>query len=287
MPDAPTVLVTGAGRGIGRACCLRFLEDGWRVVAGVRDVEGARAALPADPALRVVALDVTRSAEVAAAVAAAEAHAAGALSCLVNNAGYAVLGSSEDVDLGEARRMFETNLLGAVAVTQAALPSMRRAGTGAVVNMSSIGARISNPLLGLYHATKYGMTAWSESMRVELAPFGVRVHVVEPGMVETDFPAATRVTGALARGEGPWAEFFTEMRAGFRVWRARASSTAEEVAQAVARAAADASAPFRIPVGADAEEMGAARERLGDEQFHRWLAGYVGFPAPGAGGAAD
>jgi len=284
MPDAPTVLVTGAGRGIGRACCRRFAEEGWRVVAGVRDVEAARATLPDDPALLVVPLDVTDPDQVAAATARAEGHAGGPLACLVNNAGYAVLGSPEDVDLDEVRRMFETNLFGAVAVTQRVLPGMRRRGEGVVVNVSSIGARLANPLLGLYHATKYGMSAWSEALRVELASFGVRVHVVEPGMVDTDFPRATRVTGALAQGEGPWADFFEDLRAGFRAWRERASSSDDEVARAVVAAALTPGTPFRIPVGADADEMGAARDRLGDEEFHDWLARFVGVPPPGGAG---
>jgi NAD(P)-dependent dehydrogenase (short-subunit alcohol dehydrogenase family) len=271
-----TVLVTGAGRGVGRATVRRFLDDGWRVAAGVRDVERAREDLGAHDRLRVVHLDVTDAASVAAAADAAHEMAGGPLDCLVNNAGYAVMGASEDVDLDEARTMFETNLFGAVAVTQRVLPGMRERGRGVVVCMSSIGARLSNPLLSMYHASKYGMSAWAEAMRVELLPFGVRVHVVEPGMVDTDFPKATRPTGAVSRGEGPYAPLLTELRAGFRRWREEHPTGPEVVADVVARAVADPAAPFRLPVGADAEAMSAARDRLRDEEFHAWLMDFLG-----------
>jgi NAD(P)-dependent dehydrogenase (short-subunit alcohol dehydrogenase family) len=271
----PTVLVTGAARGIGRAVVEGFLARGWRAVAGVRDVAAARAALPADRRLRVVALDVTDPGQVAEGVARAEEHAGGALACVVPNAGYAVMGATEDVDLDVVRRMFETNLFGNAAVVQRALPAMREAGRGSVVCVSSIGARLSNPLLGMYHASKYGMSAWAEALRVEVRPFGVRVHVVEPGMVNTDFPAATTPTGAVGRGEGPYAPLLAELRAGFRSWRERLGVGPEVVADAVVAAALDPATPFRVPVGPDAVEMGAARERMGDEEFADWLLRYL------------
>lgn len=271
-----TVLVTGAGRGVGLATVRRFLDDGWRVVAGVRDVAAAREALGAREGLLVTRLDVTDPDDIAAGVEAAHAHAGGPLDCVVNNAGYAVMGAAEDVDLDAARRMFETNLFGAVAVTQGVLPGMRERGSGTVVCVSSIGARLSNPLLGMYHASKYGMSAWAEAMRVELLPFGVRVHVVEPGMVDTDFPRATVPTGSVSRGEGPYTPLLGELRTGFRAWRERHPTGGDAVADAIARAVADPGAPFRIPVGADAVEMGDARDRLTDEEFHAWLLDFLG-----------
>jgi NAD(P)-dependent dehydrogenase (short-subunit alcohol dehydrogenase family) len=219
----------------------------------------------------VTPLDVTDPAQIEAGVEAAQRHAGGALTCVVPNAGYAVMGATEDVDLDVVRRMFETNLFGNAAVVQRALPAMREAGRGSVVCVSSIGARLSNPLLGMYHASKYGMSAWAEAMRVELRPFGVRVHVIEPGMVNTDFPSATRPTGAVSRGEGPYAPLLDELRGGFRSWRERMGVGPDAVAEAVVAAALDPATPFRVPVGPDAVEMGAARERMGDEEFHDWL----------------
>jgi NAD(P)-dependent dehydrogenase (short-subunit alcohol dehydrogenase family) len=272
----PTVLVTGAGRGIGRATVEGFLGVGWNAVAGVRDVAAARSAYAPHPRLTIVELDVGDSASIAAGTAAAHAVAGGALSCVVPNAGYAVMGSSEDVDLDVVRRMFEVNLFGNVDVVQHVLPAMRESGRGVIVCTSSIGARLANPLLGMYHASKYGMMAWAEAMRLELLPFGVRVHVVEPGMVNTDFPAATTPTGAVARGEGPYAPLLGELRTGFRTWREQLGVGAEDVAAAIVAIAHDDDARFCTPVGPDAVQMTAARAELGDEEFQAWQMRFLG-----------
>lgn len=274
--STPTVLVTGAGRGIGRATVEGFLEAGWQAVAGVRDVDAARAAYSPHPRLTITELELGDAASIARGTAVATEVAGGALACVVPNAGYAVLGAAEDVDLDVARRMFEVNLFGNAAVVQHVLPAMREAGSGAIVCTSSIGARLANPLLGMYHASKYGMMAWAESMRLELLPFGVRVHVVEPGMVNTDFPSATTPTGALARGEGPYVPLFAELRAGFRAWREEMGVGGEDVAAAIIAAALDPQAPFCTPVGPDAIQMTAARAELSDEDFQAWQMRFLG-----------
>ena len=274
--SAPTVLVTGAGRGIGRATVEGFLAAGWQAVAGVRDVDAARAAFATHPALTIVELDVGEGASIAAGAEAAQRVAGGALACVVPNAGYAVMGAAEDVDLDVVRCMFETNLFGNAAVVKHVLPAMREARRGVVICTSSIGARLANPLLGMYHASKYGMTAWAEAMRLEMLPFGVRVHVVEPGMVNTDFPAATIATGAIARGEGPYVPLLAQLRTGFRSWRERLGVGAEDVAAAIVATALDDDARFRIPVGPDAIQMSAARDELEDEDFHAWQMRFLG-----------
>jgi NAD(P)-dependent dehydrogenase (short-subunit alcohol dehydrogenase family) len=256
-----TVLVAGAGRGIGRAAVESFAGRGWRAVAGVRDPARAREAFGGIAGVSVVPLDVTDHDAVRAGVAEAESLAGGALDALVCNAGYAVLGAVEDVDLDEVRAMFETNFLGAAAVIQAALPAMREAGRGRVVVTSSIGARLSNPLLGTYHASKYALLALCEALAVEGRPFGIRVSSIEPGMVDTDFPRATRPTGALALGEGP--------------------TPAAEVAAAIVAAAESPDPPFRITVGADAEGLAATRAATPDD--HRWhdeVAAFLGLDWP-------
>ncbi|WP_217914229.1 SDR family NAD(P)-dependent oxidoreductase [Miltoncostaea marina] len=264
MSAPRTVLVTGAGRGIGRAAVERFADDGWRVVAGVRDVAAAREAYAGRQGVHVARLDVTDAASVREAVAEAERVAGGALDCVVSNAGYAVMGAIEEVDLDEVRAMFETNLFGAVATVQAALPAMREAGGGTVVFVSSVGSRISNPLVGMYHASKYALLAAAEALAVECRPFGVRVASVEPGMVDTDFPRATRPTGRAPRGEGPYAPLLSGLRAGFAAWRERNPTPADEVARAVV-AAADGEGPFRVPVGSDADELYGGRTAAPDD----------------------
>ena len=265
MSETPTVLVTGAGRGIGRAVVELFDDSGWRVVAGVRDVAAGQDAYAGRPGVLVTHLDVTDPASVRAGVAAAEAHAGGALTCLVSNAGYAVLGAVEDADLDVAREMFETNFFGAAAVVQAAFPAMREAGRGSVVFVSSIGARFSNPLLGMYHASKFALVAMAEALAVEARAFGIRVACIEPGMVDTDFPKATRPTGALTRGEGPYLPLLGELRAGFGKWRESHPTSPEAVAGPVLAAAESTDGPFRVPVGEDAELLARTREATLDD----------------------
>jgi NAD(P)-dependent dehydrogenase (short-subunit alcohol dehydrogenase family) len=273
--------VAGAGRGIGRAAVEAFADAGWRAVAGVRDVPAARTTFGARDGVLVTRLDVTDRAGVAEAVGVAEAAAGGALDCVVCNAGYAVLGAVEDVDLDAAREMFETNLFGAVAVLQAALPAMREAGRGVVVCTSSVGAWLANPLLGMYHASKYGLAAVAEALAIEARPFGIRVAMVEPGMVDTDFPRATRPTGAVADGGGPYAPLLDGVRAGFADWRRRNPTPPEEVAAAIVRAATDPATPFRVRVGEDAEWLATTRRTAPDDRaWQEALAGFLGLDWP-------
>ena len=265
MSTPRTVLVTGAGRGIGRAVAEEFSDAGWSVVAGVRDLERAVADFAGRPGIAVVHLDVTDPTSVRAAVAEAQRRAGGAIDCLVSNAGYAVLGAIEDADLDEVRAMFETNFFGAAAVVQAAVPAMRAAGRGAVIFVSSVGARFSNPLVGMYHASKFALSAMAEALALECRPFGVHVAAIEPGMVATDFPRATRPTGALSRGEGPYAPLLSEVRLGFGAWRERNPTPPSEVAARVLAAALDPRGPFRVPVGEDAAFLTRTRQELTDD----------------------
>lgn len=265
MSGPPTVLVTGAGRGVGRATVELFAANGWRAVAGVRDVDRAHADYGDAAGVHVVHLDVADPGSVAAGVAEAERLAGGPLDALVSNAGYAVMGAVEDADLDEVRAMFETNFFGAVAVIQAAVPAMREARRGTVVVVSSVGARMSNPLVSMYHASKYALLAITESLSFEMRPFGVRVASIEPGMVATEFGMATRRTGAAARGEGPYAPLLADLREGFVAWRARDSSSAGEVAERIWATATD-DAPFQVPVGRDTEDLLGRRARAAGDQ---------------------
>jgi NAD(P)-dependent dehydrogenase (short-subunit alcohol dehydrogenase family) len=178
MPSG-VVLVTGASTGIGEATALHLRELGFEAVAGVRRDEDAERL--EGQGLRTVRLDVTDEAQIAAAL---ESVGDAPLAGLVNNAGLAVAAPLEYVPLDELRRQFEVNLIGQVAVTQAFLPALRRAG-GRIVNVSSIGGRVAVPLLAPYNASKFALEAVSDSLRRELRSQGVDVIVVEPGGVKT------------------------------------------------------------------------------------------------------
>src|ERR1700733_9212635 len=179
-----SVLLTGASTGIGRATALRLDAAGWRVFAGVRREEDA-AGLKAAGSERMTPLflDIVESQQIAAAAQRIETEVDGGLDGLVNNAGIAVPGPLETLPIEDFRRQLEVNLTGHVAMTQAMLPAIRRAG-GRIVFVSSVGGRIAFPLTGAYHAAKFGVEAVGDVFRQELRPWGISVSIVEPGSID-------------------------------------------------------------------------------------------------------
>jgi NAD(P)-dependent dehydrogenase (short-subunit alcohol dehydrogenase family) len=179
-----SVLITGASTGIGRATTLRLDAAGWRVFAGVRREEDAESLRGAgSDRLAPLLLDVTEADQIAAAAARVEAEAGG-LDGLVNNAGVAIPAPLETIPMEDLRRQVEVNLIAQVAVTQALLPSIRRA-HGRVVFIASIGGRIAFPLNGPYHMAKFGIEAAGDVFRQELRPWRIAVSIVEPGSIAT------------------------------------------------------------------------------------------------------
>jgi NAD(P)-dependent dehydrogenase (short-subunit alcohol dehydrogenase family) len=186
MTEPRSVLITGASRGIGRACALGLAARGWRVFAGVRNVaDGSALRDEAGERLRPIRLDITDADQIAEAAALiAEGVGDRGLDGLVNNAGIAVAGPLEFVPLTDFRAQLETNVVGTLAVTQAMLGSLRRA-KGRLVMISSLSGRVGFPLIGPYCASKAAMEAMADSLRVELHAHGVSVSVVQPGPIET------------------------------------------------------------------------------------------------------
>jgi NAD(P)-dependent dehydrogenase (short-subunit alcohol dehydrogenase family) len=182
-----TVLVSGASTGIGRATAVRMANAGWDVFAGVRKPEDGEAVRSESPGrIRPVILDVTdRDTIESTAAAVRESVGDRGLDGLVNNAGITVQGPLEFVPLDDLRRQLEVNVVGQVAVTQAVMPEIRTA-TGRIVNMSSIGGRVSHPFIGPYHASKWAIEAITDSLRKELRPWGIHVIAIEPGSMRTE-----------------------------------------------------------------------------------------------------
>lgn len=206
MPEQ-VVLVTGSSSGIGRAVALEAARRGHRVFASARN--------PADLAdlgghgrITVLTLDVTDAASIGGAVERALAEA-GRIDALVNSAGYGQYGAVEDVSVDLWRRQFEVNFFGTLEVIRGVLPAMRAARRGTIVNLSSVAGKIAIPFAAPYCASKHALEALSDSLRVEVAPFGIRVVVVEPGPIATRFgeTARTLVTPLLARG-GAYSGFY-------------------------------------------------------------------------------
>ena len=240
---AQTVLITGASSGIGEAAARRFLAAGWNVAATMRRPERSPFG-PAPSNLLVPAMDVTDETSVAAAVDEAERRF-GAIDVLVNNAGYALLGPLEGLTADRLRRQIETNLVGLVAVTQRVLPGMRARRSGTIINIASIGGRMAFPFTAAYHATKFAVEGLSESMRFELKPHGIRVRIVEPGPIRTNFLG----------GSADWVEHpaYARELAGFRRMSEALNATLpppERVAAVIVRAAGDRSDRLRYPAAA-------------------------------------
>ncbi len=242
----PKILVTGTSSGFGLATAQAFLEAGWDVVATMRTPRPEL--LPNTERLKVLALDVTSEESITEAI-----EAAGEIDALVNNAGVGMLNVLEGSEMSKVRDLFETNLFGAIAMTKAVLPQMRERGAGVIVNVSSSVTIKPLPALSVYSASKAALNAFTESLALEAALFGVRVRLVLPGSA----PSTAFGKNAVARMgmdiPAPYETFvhdyLAKLRAGTEV------TTAEDVAQAIMRAVTDPDAPMKIAAGADAQTL--------------------------------
>ncbi|MDI9694729.1 SDR family oxidoreductase [Burkholderia cenocepacia] len=244
-----TVLITGCSSGFGLEIARHFLARDWRVVATMR--KPGDDVLPPSERLRVLPLDVTNADSIRTAI-----EAAGPIDVLVNNAGFGAAAPAELTPLDTVRALFDTNTIGTIAMTQAVLPQFRARGAGVVVNVTSSVTLKALPLVSAYRASKAAVNAFTESMAVELEPFGVRAHLVLPGRA----PDTRFADNARANMHGfdheAYAEFVGEAVA--RMLDASGPIThAQDVAEAVWRAATDPSSPLRLPAGADAEAWAA------------------------------
>lgn len=279
------IIVTGASSGIGAATVLRLLERGWTVWAAARRLD--RMAPLERAGARLLALDLADGASIEAAMA--QVARGGGVTALVNNAGYGSYGAVEDMPLAEARRQFEVNLFGAARLTQLALPMLRRAGGGRIVNISSVGGKIHEPFGAWYHATKYALEGFSDCLRLEVRPFGIDVVVIEPGAIRTEWGGAAR-DSLLARSGGSayarWARRHAAM-----LDRATAAGWASEpdlVARAIDRALSARRPRTRYAVGGGAGALLLVRRLTSDRMFDAlmWRGSQAG-PAPAgeAGGS--
>jgi NAD(P)-dependent dehydrogenase (short-subunit alcohol dehydrogenase family) len=185
--------ITGTSKGFGRVWAEAALARGDRVAATARNVESLAPLLERyGKQVAAITLDVTDKAEVHAAIAQAQARF-GRLDVLINNAGYGLFGAIEEVSEAEARAQIETNLFGALWVTQAALPIMRAQGSGHIIQVSSIGGVNAFPTIGLYHASKWALEGFSQALAAEVAAFGIKVTLVEPGGYATDWGGASAI----------------------------------------------------------------------------------------------
>jgi NAD(P)-dependent dehydrogenase (short-subunit alcohol dehydrogenase family) len=245
------VLITGCSSGIGRAAALHFAARGFQVYASMRRPEQAGAELRAEAAARGLslstpALDVTSDSSVQAAVSGLLTETGGRLDVLVNNAGYFFFGPVEETSADELRAQYETNVFGVQRVTRAVLPAMRARGEGAVVNVSSVAGRVVVPIAGAYHSSKWALEALTEALRYELAPFGVRVAIVEPGPFRTALHDKELRAAAGSAADSPYRPLVEEYLRRSQAMKRRDPAA---VVDTIWRAATHPRPKLRWPVG--------------------------------------
>ena len=258
-----TVLITGASSGIGRATALHFQAKGWNAIATMRNPAQETELSLLDRVL-VTRLDVQDTASIAQAVQAG-LERFGRIDVLVNNAGYGAYGPLESTPLARVRNQFDVNVIGLIATTQAVIPHFRHQREGVIINISSVGGKMTFPLGTLYHGSKFAVEGLSEALHYELSGCGVHVKIVEPGMIKTDFagrsfefnndPALNEyqpVVQAVFAALGPMTEN---------------ASPPEMVADVIYQAATDGTAQLRYEAGADAVQLLAARRAADDATF--------------------
>jgi NAD(P)-dependent dehydrogenase (short-subunit alcohol dehydrogenase family) len=258
-----TVLITGASTGIGKATAQLFQQQGWNVVATMRspDKDSELANLPN---VLCLPLDVTQVDTIHAAIDRAIAQF-GTIDVVVNNAGYGLIGAFEACEMTDIRGQFETNVFGLMEVTRAILPHFRLRQQGIVVNVASIGGRMTFPLYSPYHATKWAVDGFSESLHYELRQFNIKVKIIEPGAIKTDFYSRS-ISVAKKAGLTAYDNYIA--RTSPQMDRAGAEGSPPTVtAQAIYQAVTDGSWKLRYPAGGNASFLLGLRKLLPDEWF--------------------
>jgi len=277
------ILITGCSTGIGRATAERMAAKGHTVYATARRIDSIGDLERAG--CHTLSLDVTDEASMRSAVAAVE-EAEGAVGALVNNAGYSQSGAVESVKLEDIRAQFETNVFGLIRMSQLVLPGMRSQRSGRIVNVGSMGGKLTFPGGGVYHATKHAVEAIRDAMRFEVKGFGIDVALIEPGLIKTEFASAA--VGALHSGtvdEGPYAEF-NQLVGAFTVGAyegptARLGGGPETVAKAIERAITSRRPRARYPVTPSARLIMGLRALLTDRMWDAFVGAQ--FTQPGGG----
>jgi len=259
-----TILITGSSSGLGRAAAKHFHARGWNVIATMRTPEQDTELVHLDN-VHVTRLDVQDSTSIASAVDEGLA-AFGRIDALMNNAGYGAYGPLEATPVAKIRRQFDVNVLGLLETTKALLPHFRRNHRGTIVNISSMGGRITFPLGTLYHGTKFAVEGLSEALHYELAPLGIKVKIIEPGGIRTDFGGRSfDFSNETALTE--YQPLVQAVLYGLGSTMEQEGSEPELIAEAVYDAVTDGTDTLRYVAGADAMHMLASRHTADDAVF--------------------
>ena len=264
--DHKAIFITGASSGLGRATAKLFASKGWDVIASMRDPKKEKE-LGNISGIQLMSFDVTDPHEIESV--ANQVVGSGGVDAVFNNAGYGLAGPLEGLKDEQILRMVNTNMLGTIRTTKAFIPHFREKRAGLFLNTTSIGGLLTVPFNSIYHATKWALEGWSESMAFELNHFGIGIKTIEPGGIRTDF-----FTRSLDTGRHPAYDALVNKVMGMITDRKQMAtySSPDQIAEVVYEAATDGKDQLRYVAGADAKSMYAMRLQLGDEAFRKAMA---------------
>jgi NAD(P)-dependent dehydrogenase (short-subunit alcohol dehydrogenase family) len=273
MQERNVALVTGSSSGIGYETALLLARSGFHTYASMRNIGKGRSITEIANAeklpLQIVQLDVNDDVSVREAIDKIESEN-DRIDVLVNNAGYGLFGSLEDLSIDEIKSLFETNFFGVIRVTQKVLPIMRRqnCGGGTIVNVSSVGGIVGVPVLSAYQSTKFALEGLSESMSYELEPFGIRVIIIEPGFIRTNIMNSSKLAKKALDPKSPYFLLMQRVESHFKsMINHTSSSPPEDVAKVILQAITSKSPQLRYTVGNDAASIIQAKRTMSDEEF--------------------
>lgn len=271
--DQKVAVVTGSSSGIGFATSLLLARNGFYTYATMRNLDKSKSIMDVAKKeklpLEVIQLDVNDDKSVKDAVNKI-AEEKKRIDVLVNNAGYMLAGCVEDLSIDEVKAIFETNLFGIVRATQAVLPIMRKQRNGTIVNVSSVAGRISFPVTPAYISTKFALEGLSESMRYELEQFGIKVILVEPGVVRTDISGNMKMARKAMDPNSPYAQLTQKVSTGLKLLVDHGTPP-EEVAKVILKAITSENPDPRYLVGNDAAIIMEARKNMSDIEFEKFM----------------
>jgi len=271
LRDLKVAIVTGSSSGIGHETALLLARNGFRTYASMRNLEKAKAisdiAKSEKLELYTIKLDVTDEKSVNDAIKIIKSDA-GRIDVLVNNAGYGLTGSLEDLSMNEIKAQYETNVFGLIRVTQAVLPTMREQKSGIIVNISSIGGKMAMPLSSPYIGTKFAVEGLSESISYDLEPFGIKVIIIEPGAIKTNFGTGMVVAKKNLNPTSPYFKSIQHLQ-GALDSLLQNGSLPTKVAEVILKAITTPNPNLRYTVGDDAALLAQKRRELSDSEFRK------------------
>ncbi|MBV9175962.1 MAG: SDR family oxidoreductase [Nitrososphaeraceae archaeon] len=269
MQQEKVAIVTGSSSGIGYETSILLSKNGFHTYAAVRNLDKSKSLIDIakkdDLLIDVVELDVSNDKSVKDAINRVLSENK-RIDVVVNNAGYALVGSFEDLSMDEIKSQFETNFFGAIRVIQAVLPTMRNQRNGRIVNVSSMGGRIAIPLDSAYHGTKFALEGLSESLQYEVEQFGIKIIIIEPGAIKSNFFNNLKMASKAQRPDSPYIQMMQKLNAGFSFMLENAPHPVE-VAKVILAAASSEDPQLRYTVGDDAAMIVQAKRTMSDREF--------------------